>query len=229
MKPKTPDPRVDEGTRNRKQLAHPRQIAMKRGIETGDLRQRGKCVTKCFNQCDFSRQMAAIERLRALKLGDDLWCNQLVFEKMQTTMNDAMTNCGYRFCCRCARGYIVRLTQRRFDACSLESPGGPGCRCPYAWQSIERQGRRSVQPGRREFAWQSPDVNTANLTLDDPALTTKIKGGVGEVEVEFDGRVMFCKTIAIARGFTVRSPRESADLRACLVGATGCWSSHRPG
>src|SRR6185437_4861412 len=66
---------------------------------------------------------------------------------------------------------------------------------------------RSTCPTRIRL--ESPDVNTANLTLDDPALMTRIKGGVGEFEVGFDGRVIFKKKVAIQCGFTVRLPQES--------------------
>ncbi len=55
-----------EPPRDRKQLRHARHLAMKRGIETGHLRQAGKALVKGFGEQDLLRQVLWIEGLELM-------------------------------------------------------------------------------------------------------------------------------------------------------------------
>jgi len=70
------------------------QVAMKGGVETGDLRDVREGIAKGLDEGDFAREVSQIERLIATKFGDQIRRDDLMIDEMDAAMDDAMADTG---------------------------------------------------------------------------------------------------------------------------------------
>jgi hypothetical protein len=85
---------VEIPARNRQQLRHARQIAMKGGVQARDLRHAGERSAERADQRDFLREVRRIEIPVLFELGNQLRSHAAMLEKPDAAVNDAVADRG---------------------------------------------------------------------------------------------------------------------------------------
>ena len=94
METESADAGVGEFAGDWQKFCHRGHVTVEGGVETGDLRAGGERFCEGFDQGDFAREMAHVQWLGSTKLGDHLGSDELVFEQVKATVDNAMADGG---------------------------------------------------------------------------------------------------------------------------------------
>src|SRR3954468_17331272 len=110
-----------ELTWNRQDARDTRHIAVKRGIEAGDLRPIGMSLTEYFDEMHFRRQVFRIVRAQPAQLVEQCLCHALRIAVFFSAVDDAMADAAYRSSIEMPLEPVHQRRRRRRVIVSLNS------------------------------------------------------------------------------------------------------------
>ena len=168
------DAGVGELAGYRQKFCHRGHVAVEGGVETGDLRASGKNSCKRFDQSDLAREMGHIQRLGSTKLGDYIGSDEPVFKKINAAVDNPMTDGGNRVVAKS----LVDVCRNRLGGVFMGFGSDRSsifcCRAGTFGDELGIGVADAFYLAGEDSLGESLPVKTANLMLDEPALTVRI-------------------------------------------------------